>query len=50
MLQKQFIGGCVGNTTWKREDKWYENMSDSGSGDNDVKLLWDVNLQCDDVF
>lgn len=38
-LQKQSIGGYVGNIIWKREDQWYENVSDSGRTDNGVTLL-----------
>lgn len=38
-LQKQSIGGYVGNIIWKREDQWYENVSDSGRTENGVTLL-----------
>ena len=51
VLQKQFIGSCVRNIIWKRRiDKWYEHAPDSVSENDEVKLLWDVNIQCDHVI
>ena len=34
----------------EKKDKWYEHALDSVSENNEVKLLWDVNIQCDHVI
>ena len=34
----------------EKEDKWYEHAPDSVSENDEVKLLWDVNIQCDHVI
>ena len=31
----------------EKKDKWYEHAPDSVSENDEVKLLWDVNIQCD---
>ena len=46
MLQEYFIGNCVGNTTWKNE-KWYEHAPEGVVENKEVKILWDVMIQCD---
>ena len=33
----------------EKKDKWYEHAPDSVSENDEVKLLWDVNSQCDHV-
>ena len=33
----------------EKKDKWYEHAPDSVSENEEVKLLWDVNIQCDHV-
>ena len=33
-----------------KADKWYEHEPDSVSENDDVKLLWDVNIQCDHII
>ena len=38
------------NIIWKKKDKWYEHAPDSVSENDEVKLLWDVNIQCDHVI
>ena len=34
----------------KKKDKWYEHVPDSVSENDEVKLLWDMNIQCDHVI
>ena len=33
----------------EKKDKWYEHAPDSVSENEEVKLLWGVNIQCDHV-
>ena len=33
-----------------KKDKWYEHAPDSVSENDEVKLLWDVNIECDHVI
>ena len=34
----------------EKKEKWYEHAPDSVSENDEVKLLWDVNIQCDHVI
>ena len=34
----------------EKKDKWYEHAPDSVSENDEVKLLWDVNIQCNHVI
>ena len=34
----------------EKKGKWYEHAPDSVSENDEVKLLWDVNIQCDHVI
>ena len=34
----------------EKKDKWYEHALDSVSENDEVKALWDVNIQCDHVI
>ena len=34
----------------ERKEKRYENCPEEVSEDGDVKLFWDINIQCDDVM
>ena len=34
----------------EKKDKWYEHAPDSVSENDEVKLLWDVNIQCAHVI
>ena len=34
----------------KKKDKWYEHAPNSVSENDEVKLLWDVNIHCDYVL
>ena len=34
----------------EKKDKWHEHAPDSVSKNDEVKLLWDVNIQCDHVI
>ena len=34
----------------ENKDKWYEHAPDSVSENDEVKLLWEVNIQCDNVI
>ena len=34
----------------EKKDKWYEHAPDSVSEKDEVKLLWDLNIQCDHVI
>ena len=31
----------------ERKDKWYEHCPEGVVEDGDVKLIWDINIQCD---
>ena len=31
----------------EKKDKWYEHAPDSVSENDEVKLQWDMNIQCD---
>ena len=33
----------------ERKEKWYEHCPKGVVEDDDVKLIWDINIQCDDV-
>ena len=33
-----------------KKNKWYEHEPDSVNENGEVKLLWDVNIQCDHVI
>ena len=33
----------------ERKEKWYENCPERVVEDDDVKLIWDINIQCDNV-
>ena len=34
----------------EKKDKWYKHALDSVSENDEVKLLWDVNIECDHVI
>ena len=34
----------------EKKDTWYEHAPDSVSENDEVKLLWEVNIQCDHVI
>ena len=34
----------------ERKEKWYEYCPEGAVGDDDVKLIWDINIQCDNVI
>ena len=34
----------------ERKDKWYEHFPERVVEDGDVKLTWDINIQCDNVM
>ena len=34
----------------EKKDKWYKHVPDSVSENDEVNLLWDVNIQCDHVI
>ena len=34
----------------ERKEKWYEHCPEGGVEDDDVKLIWDINIQCDNVM
>ena len=31
----------------ERKEKWYEHCPEGAVEDEDVKLIWDINIQCD---
>ena len=37
----------MGNTTWKRSEKWFEHIPECVVENEEVKILWDVVIQCD---
>ena len=34
----------------ERNEKWYEHCPEGVVEDDDVKLIWDMNIQCDNVI
>ena len=34
----------------ERKQKWYEHCPEGVVEDGDVKLIWDINIQCDSVM
>ena len=34
----------------ERKEKWYEHYPEGVVEDDDVKLIWDINIQCDNVM
>ena len=34
----------------ERKEKWYEHCPEGVVEDDDVKLIWDINIQCDNVM
>ena len=34
----------------ERKEKWYEHCPEGAVEDDDVKLIWDINIQCDNVI
>ena len=33
-----------------RKEKWYEHCPERAMEDDDVKIIWDINIQCDNVI
>ena len=31
----------------KKKEKWYKNCPEGVVEDDDIKLIWDINIQCD---
>ena len=34
----------------QRKEKWYENCPDRAAEDDDVKLIWDINIKCNNAI
>ena len=34
----------------ERTEKWYEHCPEGAVEDGDVKLIWDTNIQCDNII
>ena len=34
----------------ERKEKWYEHCPEGATKDDNVKLIWDINIQCDNVI
>ena len=34
----------------ERKEKWHENCPEGAVEDDDVKLIWDINIQCNNVI
>ena len=34
----------------ERKEKWYEHCPEGVVEDDDVKVIWDINIQCDNVM
>ena len=35
---------------FERKDKWYEHCPDGAIDNDKVKLIWDINIQCDNII
>ena len=43
-----YIGSCV-SYQLERKEKWCEHVPEGFVENGEVKLLWDMNIQCDNV-
>ena len=49
-LQNWSIGNCARSITLKEKRKWYEHCPERVVEEDDVKLIWDINVQCDNFM
>ena len=49
MQQGKFIGFCKKNGL-EHTEKWYEHVPEGVEENEEVKVLWDINVQCDNVI
>ena len=46
-LARLFIGNCAGNTEFNCSDQWYKHVPRKVEKNEEVKILWDFNIQTD---
>ena len=49
-VAKKLHWGLCRKNGFKCGNKWYEHKPESIGGNNNVKLLWDFNIQCDNII
>ena len=47
MLQRKFIGIFVKMNISEHSEKWYEHTPEGAVENEEIKILWDINIQCD---
>ena len=50
MLLEWSVGNCVRNSILKNLKKWYLQNPQSVTENVNHRLIWDMNIQCDDVI
>ena len=50
MLQTKFIGIFVKKNGLGHSEKWYEHAPERAVVNEEIKVLWDINIQCDNVI
>ena len=48
MLQRKFIGICKKNKL-EHSVKWYEHAPKGAVENEEIKVLWDINIECDNL-
>ena len=50
MLQRKFIGIFVKKSRLEHSEKWYEHALEGAVENEEIKVLWDINIQCDNLI
>ena len=50
MLQKKFIGISVKRTGQNTVKKWYEHVLEGAVENEEIKVPWHINIQCDNLI
>ena len=50
MLQRKFIGIFVKKSGLEHSEKWYEHVLEGAVENEEIKVLWDINIQCDNLI
>ena len=50
MLQRKFIGIFLKKNGLENSEKWYEHAPEEAVENDKIKVLWDMNIQCDNLI
>ena len=50
MLQKKFIGIFCKKNGLEHSEKWYEHAPEGAAENEEIKVLWNINIQCDHLI